>query len=312
MKKNLAILLSLLIVFSLPLFISCNNEYESDILNEPPVPTIPESPVSDFHFIPNFDDGGVQILSYIGTSPFVRVPAIIEGEPVTRISSHAFFSFDIYDAFIEVVYMPCTITYIGDRAFGNNPKLNNIHIPNSVTHIGRDAFAHTNFTSVIIPINTNYIWSGAFANTSLTNVTIPRNVTRIEAFAFSFANLESVSLPSGLTYIGMAAFNDTNLTSIDIPNSVAHIGGDAFAFTNLSSVTIPNNVTYIGSNAFARTNLTSITIPSGVNYIGSNAFTDLEPFVVFFGGMEVDSIRVTIIGYVTEYIYVWPSGSIRS
>jgi hypothetical protein len=104
-------------------------------------------------------------------------------------------------------------------------------IPNSVTAIGKQAFAEcTNLTSVTIPNSVTVIGGSAFSGCrSLTSVTIPDSVTVIGEGAFSWCrSLTSVTIPVGVT-IGRATFWDcSSLTSVTIPAGVTAIGKEAF------------------------------------------------------------------------------------
>ena len=133
----------------------------------------------------------------------------------------------------------------------------NVTIPNSVSSIGKYAFAYC---------------------TALTSINIPNSVTSIGSFAFEgCTGLTSVTIPNSVTSIGSSAFqNCSSLTSVTIPNSVTYIGYSAFQnCSSLTSVTIPNSVTYIGYSAFERcSGLTSVTIGNSVTSIGNEAFAD--------------------------------------
>ena len=85
----------------------------------------------------------------------------------------------------------------------------NTIIPNSVTAIGKDAFAGC---------------------TEMTTINIPNTVTLINSEAFfDCTSLSSVNLPDNLKTIGKHAFRDcTSLTSITIPKSVESILENAF------------------------------------------------------------------------------------
>ena len=109
-----------------------------------------------------------------------------------------------------------------------------VTIPDSVTRVGRNAFANCS---------------------KLANVTIPDSVTSIGSGAFSHCvNLTNVTIPDSVTSIGSGAFSHcVNLTNVTILAGVATvaIGNNAFAFClKLEGVTIPNNVTRIGTKAF--------------------------------------------------------------
>ncbi len=106
------------------------------------------------------------------------------------------------------------LTEIGEYAFYGYKtdcnKLTSVNIPDSVTTIGRSAFAYCN---------------------SLTSVTIGNSVTTIGGSAFlNCESLTSVTIPDSVTTIGGGAFRDCNsLTSVTIGDSVETIGKGAFS-----------------------------------------------------------------------------------
>ncbi|WP_109299598.1 leucine-rich repeat protein [Aquimarina sp. AU474] len=157
------------------------------------------------------------------------------------------------------------VTSIGDDAMRNTDSkiwdddpesidrtLNTVHIPESVTKIGK----------------------GAFADNQLTEVTIPEGVTEIGDHAFAHNQLTGVEIPTGVTSIGEGAFLNNNLESVEIPNSVTSIEEGAFSNSNLTSVTIPSNVSRITRWAYSSNKLTEVTISSNVTAIELYAFED--------------------------------------
>ena len=131
-------------------------------------------------------------------------------------------------------------------AFWNCKSLTSVHIPDSVTSIGKGAF-----------------WGCE----SLTSIHIPDSVTNIEEYAFYHCtSLTSVHIPDSVTTIRKMAFWEcTSLTSVHIPDSVTTIGNGAFSeCESLTSVHIPDSVTSIRNRAFwGCESLTSIIIPIG-------------------------------------------------
>ena len=194
-------------------------------------------------------------------------------------------------------------TWICESAFYGCSSLASITIPNSVTHIGSNAFFGTSIYShksnwedgvlyidnclieakksisgaYTIKENTRLIADNAFENrSSLTSVTIPNSVTSIGNSTFSgCSSLSSITIPNSVTSIGYYAFEDCgSLNSVTIPNSVTSIGNRTFwGCSSLTSISIPNSITSIGSAAFYECSaLTSITIPNSVTSIGGSAF----------------------------------------
>jgi hypothetical protein len=101
---------------------------------------------SDFKYTTS--NGKVTITGYTGSSKNVRIPAEINGIPVTAIGSAAFVqrkdptSLSSRARYFRLnsVTIPAGVTSIGDRTFSHN-DLKEITIPAGVTSIGKDAFS---------------------------------------------------------------------------------------------------------------------------------------------------------------------------
>ena len=150
---------------------------------------------------------------------------------------------------------------------------NQYTIPNSVTHIGDEAF------------------SGCKA---LQSINIPNNVTYIGDWAFSGCNaLQSIDIPNSVTHIGDLAFSYCEaLQSIDIPNSVTYIGDDTFSRCKaLQSIHI--RITDIDSCCVNENAFYDIDVDNCILYIPSGTRWAYRHHPVFrnFKNIEIERIK---------------------
>ena len=161
---------------------------------------------------------------------------------------------------ITNVYLPNSVTEIGEYAFHGYSGLISITIPNSVTSIGLQAFSNcTRLTSITIPNQVTSFGDGAFSNCS-----------RLTSIVWNPVNCSDFSSASTIPFFGI----NNQITSFEFGDSVEHIPSYlCYGMSNLTSVEIHDSVTSIGKSAFARcSGLTSIIIPNSVNSIGKYAF----------------------------------------
>jgi len=156
---------------------------------------------------------GAVLLSYLGDSTRVRIPATIGGVAVKALYGRVYNDNSINGTFenrkIAAVQIPERITYIGESAFSEN-DLVNVTIPNSVTVIGNNAFRDCK---------------------SLTSVTIPDGVTSIRDSSFlGCISLTSVTIPDNVTSIRYGAFDCTSLTSVTFQGTITSENFDEYAF----------------------------------------------------------------------------------
>ena len=160
------------------------------------------------------------------------------------------------DTGVSEISIPEGVETIRDEAFRNNPFINIITLPDSLTYIGRSAF------------------SGC---TALKEMTVPGQITRIEEAAFkNCTELETVYLPASLTYIGAEAFcGDEWLTAAALPEQLTQIGPRAFAgCLRLPEITFPDSLTGIGAEAFSGcSELQTLQLPKALGTIEDGAFT---------------------------------------
>lgn len=189
-----------------------------------------------FLFKPNRDRSGVVIDGYGGSEKNVKIPAMIQGMPVTEISPRAFRTLPITS-----VVIPRGVTIIGEAAFIDCKQLYTVTLPNTLKTIGRDAFRNCEaLTSIDLPEGITDIQQTAFANTGLRSVKWPASAPAISEYVFrECSNLETVTLPEGLITIGNGAFyRCAAITSINIPSTVRNIYNLSFS----GCIAIPMNI----------------------------------------------------------------------
>jgi len=230
-------------------------------------------------------DGTVTITSYLGRDAEVIVPDKIQGLPVVRIENSA-----LSYSHIISVWIPATVTSLGDRVFYSCRLLTDVVLNHGLTSIGAEAFAEcTSLTSITIPDSVTRIGEGTFHGcTSLTNVAIGSSVTSIGGYAFwGCSSLTSIDIPGGVTSIDRWPFSGCrNLTNIEVDalNPVySSLQGVLFDKTQVELISyprgkvgsyrIPDSVISIGDWAFfSCEGLSDVTIPESVTSIGEGAF----------------------------------------
>ncbi len=194
------------------------------------------------------------------------------------------------------------------------PKLEEIHIPDSVVEIGYDAIGGSStLKKVTFGENSRLkkLDYGAFAGClSLTEIELPGGLEIIGDSAFEGCrSLSEISIPDSVKRVGIRAFyltpyetenyrpftgecifeenefyNGNCLMRVN-PDFEGHytvregttaIAGNAFSgCTKITSVTLPEDFTVIEGGIFSGcSSLKSIEIPKGVTYIGAYAFSN--------------------------------------
>jgi hypothetical protein len=172
------------------------------------------------------------------------------------------------------------LSSIGDSSFYQCTSLVDFYLPNSLTHIGQNAF----FKCIMYK---GYKMIG-LKNPPL-QLTIPSNVTNIGNYCFANTGIEKLAIlnDSKLTQISNNAFEScVNLTNITISSpNVISIGNKAFngctklSTTNNGNLTLSNYIKTIGDNAFnGCTGITgTITIPQNITALGHMCFGINQP-----------------------------------
>ena len=153
------------------------------------------------------------------------------------------------------VYIPASVTVIGDYAFYSCPNLELVTFEkgsNLKTIAGQAFGGCSNLTTIDLPTSVTEI-TYAFDYSGITEIVIPASVDVVSGFAYC-TNLTTVTFEDGSNAkkIGRNAFEGcTNLTSFNIPEGVETIENGAFSgCSSLTSIEIPSSVKTIESAVF--------------------------------------------------------------
>ena len=233
---------------------------------------------------------GGYAVSGITNSPVILViPATYEGQPVVSIKSNAFRGMTS----IEYVYIPESITSIGNAAFYGCTNLSTAILADYAVNVGSNGELVVTGSSALKTIGQK-----AFADTAITEVTLPDSLLAIGFGAFEgCGSIEGMTLPfvggssaTSHAYLGYLFGNsaaESSYTSIPatlkkiiISDNCTEIPARAFiGLTGLEEVYIGRSVKKIGNGAFAGcTGLTDIYIPASVTAIPAATSASNSPF----------------------------------
>ena len=217
-----------------------------------------------------------ELTAYTGDLTDVTIPSVVNGITVVAIGEQAF-----KDSGVEVIHLPTTVTKIGKQAFWNCANLTTVFAP-EVNTIDMYAFAYclefSSLTDFYFPVLTTIGKYAFYDCYSLGSLTLT-NLTSIDDFAFSMENalnlntanyLTEINFPSVIV-IGLQAFyNCRNLDTINVPNAYT-ICSEAFYGCSVENLTL-QNTKFLGNKVFSgNTSLISANLPS-VIFVGSECF----------------------------------------
>ena len=255
-------------------------------------------------------DGTAKIVKYLKEEGAVKIPAALDGHPVTAIGK-AFAG----KSLVTSIEIPDTVTVIGSESFYGT-GIKEVTIPEAVVRIGDFAFGHClNLERLFIPQNVREIGGnivqisdnlkeievdsrnaayksvdGVLYNKDVTELLampggkdmagfrFPESVERIGRYAFylcEHASFTELVIPDRVTTIESAAFFlCRNLKRVVMGENVTEIGVSAFSgCDSLCEVILNEKLKVIGEHAFYSCyDLIKINIPDGVTEIGERAF----------------------------------------
>jgi hypothetical protein len=179
--------------------------------------TLPAVVRAQFQFFTN--NGVLTIVKYTGSGGAVTIPSITNGYPVACIQGYA-----LSNCPFTSVWIPRSVTNIGEGAFASCPFLTHVTIPDGISRIADSLFARCpSLASITLPGSITSIGLYAFAVCGgLTNVTIPAGVTNIGQYAFqSCTSLRGVYFQGNAPSANPNIFHgDSNLTVYYLPGTI--------------------------------------------------------------------------------------------
>lgn len=238
---------------------------------------------------------GLTITGIEGQMPAELIlPRYIDGKPVTAIGRFAFSGHEE----ITSVVIPYGVTRLEEGALCWCKNLENVIIPQTVTHIEKYFFEETKWkrdqtdafvicgdgilvayngseSEVNIPDTVKQIGPAAFEDcTFIRKVAIPETVTSINQEAFSgCTNLSEVVIPESVTAIDGLAFQDTPWLKAQQEEFVVVGDGVLLKYNGKDRhVTIPSYVKMVSSAFYQCMDMAEVTIPDTVTAFGTFAF----------------------------------------
>ena len=190
-----------------------------------------------------FNSGMNQIISYAKT---------IDVVPVFEIAKSVLTDFVVKDGVLQkykgankVVKIPKDVTCIGEGAFKDNDKIEEIVLSENVESIEKDSFKNCkNLKKISFNEKLSCIGDSAFEGCkNIKMIVIPEYVSQIGDCAFkNCKSLEGIVLPKSLISVGKELFkNCEDIKAITIPEYVESIEGNAFkGCKSLESLVILN------------------------------------------------------------------------
>lgn len=235
---------------------------------------------SQIREITEFDISEEGVLNgYTGTDTYMIIP-----DGVKEIAQGAFKGNET----ITGVFMPVSLSKIGDRAFGGATNLSTVTISEKVTDIPEMAFCDTAIESLVLPVNVATIGESAFANCSKLKTIEVRNRVPAKLAANAFENLPEgavIIVPEHTLELYKTEWSaladkfvmqevDPFVVEDGVLKGYLGVGGD---------IEIPAGVTEIAASAFAsNTVVTGIVLPEGVKKIGDRAFSSMTNLTKFY------------------------------
>lgn len=223
-----------------------------------------------------------ETVTELGSSAFEASSAIVENTSDGELKIVNGVLLSGKDAKGDVV-IPSGVTKISERAFYNNENITSVKIPETVTEIGKIAFA----------------------GSSIKSVSIPGSVKVIPESAFEFCrNLQDVKIADGVESISHIAFSECRkIKEMNLPASVTKI--ESGAFRGCSSLEVFNygeNI-IVDSGAFLGTKFEDIVVSRGTVTAGNKSDNVIDADTTTGSAIKVETDKDNIM--IKPYIVGW-------
>ena len=190
---------------------------------------------------------------------------------------------------------PTALTSLPENVFAGKTGIRGVVLGDTLTVIGKNAFADCTSLSSVTLTGVTAIGEGAFDGCkALSTLSLGNALCTIGENAFSDCTaLTSVALPDTVTTLGNGAFRRCNaLTTVTIGDGIVRIADETFADCSaLSALTFGRAVESIGTGAFRNCPaLTSLSLGGTVRTVGDSAFSGCAALASVTFGENVQSI----------------------
>ena len=273
----------------------------------------PLSATDGLIYVKSADGTYAEVVGYQGSHKRVAIADEYEGVPVREIAPSAFLFKGMTD-----IYLPSSITAIGERAFDECSELEAVHISDIASwcriDFARTAKGDDSFTVLSNPLT--YATKLYINGTYSPKLVLTSDVTEVKPCAFwAYRGLIEVDCEEGLEKIGDNAFahcpnlmlfhlpksvksvspyafyDSTKVWDFDSDNGVVYIDTCAYTYGPSAAVNLREGTTIIADEAMkAKEALKSITLPDSVRVIGKQAFLNCTSLIEVKGGNGVTVI----------------------
>lgn len=211
---------------------------------------------------------GAYVTAYRGTAKEL-ICNVVDGNRIFAIADEVFRKHTELTT-VELPY----VTYVGAKAFAGCTALTQAELP-KLQQLGEEAFAGC---KALVEAETGdsltHIGRRAFAETALQRLRLGKGVTVIpEGLCNDCTHLESVRLQGQVTEIGKRTFGGCKSLDVELPPQLEKIGDKAFYRSGIKNAILPDTVRSIGSGAFEQTrSMVSATLPTTITAVPERMF----------------------------------------